>query len=67
MDVGMAGPGARHYHQAGATGLPQLHGDPRRIPIRVWHVVRVVSVCAYIALCIALSSARRAACSGFSK
>ena len=26
----------------------------RRIPIRVWHVVRVVSVCAYISLCIAL-------------
>ncbi len=46
-----------------ALGITTRRGQPvfpnymeirRRIPIRVWHVVRVVSVCAYIALCVAL-------------
>ena len=46
-----------------ALGITTRRGQPvfpnymeirRHIPIRVWHVVRVVSVCAYIALCVAL-------------
>ena len=46
-----------------AFGITTRRGQPvfpnymeirRHIPIRVWHVVRVVSVCGYIALCVAL-------------
>ena len=46
-----------------ALGITARRGQPvfpnymemrRRIPIPVWHVVRIVSVCAYIGLCIGL-------------
>ena len=46
-----------------ALGITVRRGQPvfpnylemrRRIPIPVWHVVRIVSVCAYIGLCIGL-------------
>ncbi len=46
-----------------ALGITTRRGQPvfpnymemrRRIPIPVWHVVRIVSVCAYIGLCIGL-------------
>ena len=46
-----------------ALGITTRRGEPlfpnymemrRRIPVAVWHAVRVVSVCAYIGLCIGL-------------
>lgn len=38
----------------GRPVFPNYMELPRRIPVRVWNAIRVGSVCAYIALCIAL-------------